>query len=188
MTERTRRRASFCLRSKRKARWDGRLVGEESRGPGLFVQDTITPRRPPGLERGTREAGRLLLCSPHALVGSTESGLKMHPVGGLRNNMRRLAIRPRRNVASWVSHNPNILPKSSLGESMDGYTGSRPTRTGQRCGKGGGAGGPGSMGRVAPLSGHDDDDSARRRFELRSGFPRIRTQPQTGPVYWVAVA
>lgn len=51
-----------------------------------------------------------------------------------------------------------------------------------------GQGGSGSMGRVAPLSGHDDDDSARRRFELRSGFPRIRTQPQAGPVYWVAVA
>lgn len=46
----------------------------------------------------------------------------------------------------------------------------------------------GSRERVAPLMDMTMDDLARRRFELRSDFPRIRTQPRTGPVYWVAVA
>lgn len=48
--------------------------------------------------------------------------------------------------------------------------------------------GLGSRERVAPLTDMTMIDSARGRFELRSDFPRIRTQPRTGPIYWVAVA
>lgn len=73
----------------------------------------------------------------HALVGSTEVGWKCKSCwGALRNKMRCLAIRPRRECG--VPHSQH--PATVFDRRMHGYTGSTPARRGQRRGKGGGAG------------------------------------------------
>lgn len=179
MTERTRRRAPFCLRSMRNARRMGGGWTRSQRGRGFLLQDTITPRRPPGRGRYWGSKG---VASYVALMPSWDllKWAGMHPVGGLRNNMRRLAIRPRR---LWRRGCPTI--PTSCQSLHSEYQ----LEQGKGVEKAEGPG-FGQHGKVAgsTTDGHDDDDSARRRFELRSDFPRIRTQPQTGPVHWVAVA
>lgn len=67
---------------------------------------------------------------------------------------------------------------------LHGYTGGKPVQRGQRCGKGGGTGvGTMAGGKGSSTDGHDDGltrPESGSSCELRSGFPRIRTQPQTG--------
>lgn len=73
MIERTRRRASFCLTSMRNARWLGFLQAKSQGSRDLCFR---TPPHRGDLQAlgGRRKAGPRLLCSLHALVGSTEVG------------------------------------------------------------------------------------------------------------------
>lgn len=129
------------------------------------------------------EAGVHILCRSHTLVGSTGVGWR-RSCWGPTDKMRCLAIRPRREVASWVSHTPNMLAKSSL-EGCMGTRAASQFEEGQRCGKGGGTGvGTMAGGKGSSADGHDDGltrPESGSSCEVRSGFPRIRTQPQTGP-------
>lgn len=178
MTERTRRRASFCPASMRNARWIGVWRAKIQGGRDLCFK-TPSHRRDLSASRATMEAGCRILCSPRALVGSTEVGSKCILLGAL--GARCGAWRSDPGACGVVGVPLPQRPAKLFTRRIHGYTGSEPIQRGERwCNRRRGRG-SGSRVMLARMMGMTMIDSARWRFELRSCFPRLWTQPRTGP-------
>lgn len=132
--------------------------GRRVKGAGDLCFKTPSHRGDFQAPRSTTEAGHRFLCSPRALVGSTEVGSKRILLGAL--GARCGAWRSDPGACGVVGVPLPQRPAKFFTERIHGYTGSEPTQGGQRWWKRRRGRGSGSSGMVARMMGMTMIDSA----------------------------